>query len=48
MADKLIRKGLKKGPSKVVASGNKGWNPQPATNKKLGRKETGRSAGIKG
>jgi hypothetical protein len=48
MADKVMRKALKKGPSKVVESGNKGWNPQPATNKKIGRKELGRTAGIKG
>ncbi len=48
MADKVTRKGLKKGPSKTVASGNKGWNPQPATNKKISRKELGRTAGIKG
>jgi hypothetical protein len=48
MADKVMRKGLKKGPSKVVASGNPGWTPQPATNKKIARKELGRTAGIKG
>ena len=43
MADKVTRKGLKKGPSKTVASGNKGWNPQPAGNKKIGCKERFRS-----
>lgn len=48
MADKVMRKGLSKGPSKVVESGNKGWNPQPAGNKKIGRKELGRTPGIKG
>lgn len=48
MADKVMRKALKKGPSKTVASGNGGWNPQPGVNKKMKSRELGRTPGVKG